>query len=518
MTEEAVQQNGLAQRLRQPVGSALLAAAVYLLFYVGMILFNAHPPRMPLALWLIVPPLTTVLYLLLLVVAIRLFCRLQISTRGQVTLFFVTLLLFLALNPAVHEVVRRLSHGESLLVIFGSLSIPDSPPILEVIVPFFLILAGTYFGQILARLIKERAILVPVMLVSGLIDFWGVYWGPVNQMSENAPMAVSGLATATTAAANIPPEVQEQLTGNLAFFGSIAPPDNIGIGDFVFLALFLTCAYRLGFSAHRTMWGVFWGLLVASVIMALDGVTLFGFEISISYLPGLLFICGGVLLANLRSWKLSRQEWMMTGVVVGVLALFIGATITYLTIENARVAREQQKRAGIVTYQLTAPAGYEVVQAVLEHIARGEKAPAELLPLDSQFLYVKTPDGLRLDQWKLWVLGREKTVTLDTSRDYVVNGEIARKHPVTWKVTQQTISPPIITLQQLRTPDRKDNLAIILSASGLPESSFALLDDPQHLAGLAGKQQWFILHLQLKGARLIGDKKQVLHELSYSTR
>ncbi len=192
--------------------------------------------------------------------------------------------------------------------------------LLQILVPFLLILTGAFFGQIIARLIRERALLVPVGIIAGLVDFWGVFWGPVGNWSASSPVAVTKMASAASAAVMVPNNVV--VPHQLEMLVRIAPPSSIGIGDFVFLAMFLTCAYRLDFSPKRTMWGIFCGMLLCSVVMALNGMRLF--PIDLNYLPGLVFIAGGVLLANIRSWQLSRQEWLMTLALVGVLLLCIG--------------------------------------------------------------------------------------------------------------------------------------------------------------------------------------------------
>ena len=164
--------------------SALVGAVLYLVFFIAMTFINLHPPKLPPVWWLLLAPFTTVAYLIILVYTIRLLCRLTLSAGQETLLMLVALLLFLVLNPMVRDIAYRLLTGESWAKIFASLTTPDTFPVLQVLVPFLLILTGIFFGQLLARMIHERALLVPVALVAGLIDFWGVYWGPIGAVER----------------------------------------------------------------------------------------------------------------------------------------------------------------------------------------------------------------------------------------------------------------------------------------------------------------------------------------------
>lgn len=193
-----------APREQRALWSALLGSALYLAFFTGMTLFNLHPPKLPPVAWAVITPLTTVCYLLILVYTIRLITRLSLTARLETLVMVSALFIFAAINPAVRDVIWGLLHGEKLERIFALMGSVELSPALQVLVPFFLILTGVYFGQLLTRIIREPGILMPVSFIAALIDFWGVYWGPVGTWSEQAPAAVTHMATAATAAVATP--------------------------------------------------------------------------------------------------------------------------------------------------------------------------------------------------------------------------------------------------------------------------------------------------------------------------
>ncbi|HOS43953.1 MAG TPA: hypothetical protein PK794_09705, partial [Armatimonadota bacterium] len=361
---------------RSPVWAAAGACLLYLVFFAVMTAFNqyaaAHPVTLPLAGWMGMAVLTTVGYLLILMHAIRQLCRVPLSARAEGWLTLGFLLLFLVVNPLTWEIVRLLGQGASLEEIFARMTKPDMSLLAEVVVPFLLILTGVFGGRLLSRVVREWGMLLPVGLIAGMIDFWGVYWGPVHVATTRAAEAVSGLATATTAAAAVPEEVKAQVPRSLAFLVNLQPPQNIGIGDFVFVAFFLACAVRFWRSERRSAWGIFTGLLLACVLFAIEGTTVVGLDLRFDYLPGLLFICGGLLLANWGRWQLTRQEWVMTGVLVAVLGGCIGVAAIQAEMNKPRVSRSV----------LRAPLGTDrdILERAFRAVSRDSLAPATLAP------------------------------------------------------------------------------------------------------------------------------------------
>jgi len=472
--------------------SALLGSALYLAFFTGMTLFNLHPPKLHPILWAIITPLTTIVYLLILVYTIRLITRLSLTARLETLAMVVALFIFAAINPAVRDVIWGLLHGERLEKIFALMGSVDLPPSLQVLVPFFLIVTGVYFGQLLTRIIREPAMLVPVSIIAGLIDFWGVYWGPVGAWSEQAPAAVN-MATAATAGAATPQHVYEQMPQQLQIFSSISPPQSIGIGDFVFLAFFLACAHRLGFSARRTMWGIFFGLLASTVVMALDGTRLFGHDISIQYLPGLVFICAGAMLANLRAWRLSAQEWAMTGVLVAILAAFIGVSIV-----RAEMGKPHDIKQA---FTLTASSNEELFAQAIKRSVGNLQPAGETLVTSAGFQFVVQRKKPVLDAWEIQILVRSANA-LGGNHRFTLGGYRVKPGANTWQIKAIGLSK-----RRLEPAEWAQDQA----EHAVPAKAFSLVE---RIASepVAAKDKVLMLLMNEKQAALFGETRNILQK------
>ncbi len=318
---------------------------------------------------------------------------------------------------------------------------------------------------------------MPVGIIAGLVDFWGVVWGPVGSWSVSAPAAVSQMASAASASVAVPHYVT--LPKDLAVFANISPPSFIGIGDFVFLALFLTCAYRLGFSPKRTMWGIFCGLLCSSLVLAMSGLTICGIKVQIDYLPGLAFISAGVLLANLGYWKLSRQEWGMTLGLVAVFVALIGYS-AYANEQSKPHIRQQQMT-------ITASSGRAAIEQVAMRLREKLKPGTELLPIAIEAAFFARPPHTPavITQWKIILVERRAKASLHDLHDFVIDGvnqgplaATTDKKVSRWLVIVNSQSPPKTSLQILASLNRKraDDLTLLNGTSGIPASAFSLFD------------------------------------------
>lgn len=171
-----------------------------------------------------------------------------------------------------------------------------------------LFLLGCLFvGKILSRIVRERAMVLPVCVVAALADVFTVFWGPTSQALENVPELVKKLSVAI-------PEV-----------GSAAGPEGakglahvatMGIGDFIFLALFLSLAVRFGFPLART----FWAVLIAVAVGIVFALTIRG----LAGMPLLPYVCLGFVAVNMRQFHLSAQERRDLLIALGVVVLLFG--------------------------------------------------------------------------------------------------------------------------------------------------------------------------------------------------
>lgn len=440
---------GLGREVSAAWRSAMLGIGLYLVYFAGMYVFNLHVPRLHPYIWAGVNIASTVAFLLVLVYAVRFIARLHLSARHEVLLMFGCLAVYLCLNATAIGMMSTLAGDPAWLKAWAHMTPASKHPYAAVLAPFLLVLTGAFFGQLIARVVRERTILLPVSLVAGLVDYWGVYWGVVGELSKMNPMLVTEVASAPTAAAQVPSEVISQLHQSLppvlAVFGTIAPPDAIGIGDFVFLAFYLTCAYRLGFSVRRTMWGIFFGLLGTSILFAMNGQEVFGYLISIEYLPALPFICGGMLLANIPLWRLTKQEWAMTAVPV---ALMLGL-ISFSAFRVQQDAPREVRRVGTPK----ADTAQQAIDWALSRLTTGtaeqdrkrakEMGVAMPKPLVGhaqvevrvvQFTYRLAAKGPTAQSWQMYAMGTAQPPRRETTWEYLLQAQPTPKEPGFWYV------------------------------------------------------------------------------------
>ncbi|RYX81812.1 hypothetical protein EON83_22395 [bacterium] len=178
---------------------------------------------------------------------------------------------------------------------------------------FALLGLGTFFGLLISKMIKHANMIGPIGVMVALIDIWGVLFGGIvaQLLTNKATKSI-----ATTAMGSGP-----KLGAATSKF-HLALPD-IGIGDYLFLALFLGAIVHFGMNWRASaiwMW--------AGVSAALLAIVLLPF---IPALPGLLFLGAGAVLPNLKYFQFTREEkfaLLYAGIFVGLLTigLYFGFT------------------------------------------------------------------------------------------------------------------------------------------------------------------------------------------------
>jgi hypothetical protein len=176
-----------------------------------------------------------------------------------------------------------------------------------------LLLLATFFGLLVARMIRHANMVGPIGVMVALIDIWGVLFGGIvsKLLTNKSTQGLAGHAMASG----------PRLGAASAKF-HLALPD-VGIGDYLFLALFLGVLVRFGMNWRASaiwMW--------AGVSLALLAIVLLPF---VPALPGLLFLGAGAVLPNLRYFQFTREErfaLLYAGVFVLLLtvALYFGLT------------------------------------------------------------------------------------------------------------------------------------------------------------------------------------------------
>ena len=168
-------------------------------------------------------------------------------------------------------------------------------------------------GRLLSRLLRDANLLLPVCLVALIADFFTVYFGPTGKALEHAPKLVEKLSVGLPQAGSA--------TGAAGAAG-LAMLATMGLGDFIFLALFLTAAARFGFALRR-------GSALIAGLVCLGLLAYFALplmDVNLPGLPLLPFITVGFLAAYWRRFHLSRTE--KVALVWGVLllaAILLGA-------------------------------------------------------------------------------------------------------------------------------------------------------------------------------------------------
>lgn len=162
------------------------------------------------------------------------------------------------------------------------------------------VLAAGGLGAALGRLIREPNILAPAGVFAAFADFVVVNFGTVHRALQTE----KGQAMVAAVSASIP-AIHPRLTTL-----------TIGPADFLFLGLFLVCAARFQMGLRKNV-------VLLSVVLAVSLVAVQADVIKA--MPALAPMSLAFVIANLRCFRLSRQEVISTFVVI-VLAggLFLG--------------------------------------------------------------------------------------------------------------------------------------------------------------------------------------------------
>lgn len=158
-------------------------------------------------------------------------------------------------------------------------------------------------GYAVSFVIRESGMILPVAVLAGLTDCWNVVIGPLGRLVERSPDVVAAFAV----------ELPSPVVG--------ARTTMMGMGDFVFLALYFGVLHRFSMNENGAFW-LSYALLTASML----AVTKWGLAV-----PALVPLSIGVLLPNARNIRLSRQEWFAVLYTLATASiLLIGLTVYML--------------------------------------------------------------------------------------------------------------------------------------------------------------------------------------------
>ncbi|MCC6403643.1 MAG: hypothetical protein IT207_06495 [Fimbriimonadaceae bacterium] len=174
---------------------------------------------------------------------------------------------------------------------------------------FGLVAWCTGLGALVASLIKERNLLLPVALFLAGLDVFFVFHpsGPVAKVMSQNPEILSSVALEV-------PMAREAAPGRAPKEPKIEPFAYVGPADVFFSAMFFVALYRFEMRARETArW------LVVALVGYLILVML---PIGLGMLPALVPIGLTVILVNRGEFRLAPQEKAMTA-FVGAIAVFL---------------------------------------------------------------------------------------------------------------------------------------------------------------------------------------------------
>ncbi|MHB0997696.1 MAG: hypothetical protein ACYC27_00505 [Armatimonadota bacterium] len=221
----------------------------------------------------------------------------------------IAILMLVQLGFTVSLARIRMSAGRSALVALGGLCIFIGVMYLlmkvklsePVIVAFLLALRdlslmtfAASLGYTISFIVRDKNILLPAAMFAAVVDYWGVTWGPLSVMLVKQPAVVAA------ASVQMPTPVAH------------VPGTMIGMGDFLFLALFFGVLYRYDLNVKSAFW-IGYALLTATMflVMAVD-----------IAVPALVPMSIAIVAANIKKLQLKREEKLAT-IYVGAFLLVL---------------------------------------------------------------------------------------------------------------------------------------------------------------------------------------------------
>lgn len=166
-------------------------------------------------------------------------------------------------------------------------------------------------GALLATLVKERNILIPIAIFLAIFDFFLVFSpvGVTKQLLQKAPNLLPNVGAQIPMAVTMPTE------------GRAVPSAYVGMADVVFLAMFFIALFRFHMRTRETLRVVIPALIIYLMIVLFLGDIQIG-SFSLGTLPALVPIGLSVLFVNRKEFQLTKEEKQST-IVVAIIGLAI---------------------------------------------------------------------------------------------------------------------------------------------------------------------------------------------------
>ncbi len=267
---------------RQPKQAAVVYVLAYVLVAVaGGWITGQIAPSIILAFAITIVAALVLLFSVLVVLSI---CRLQLGVAGEVLAVVVLSAMFALVRPSVFAFAGRwLGAPEAGLQLARMIPALPGQFLLGNVV---LIVWAAFLGRLVSRIIREGKLLLPVTIVAAIVDIFTVFWGVVAQVQEKAPEVAEAFS------ASAPVEVPEGVWAPILAA--------VGIGDFLFLSVFLAVTIRFAMRPVKTMWAAYVVMLVAPLAFSIIPST--------TGLPGLPFLAVAALWANRGHFSYTKEE------------------------------------------------------------------------------------------------------------------------------------------------------------------------------------------------------------------
>ncbi|MBP5093380.1 MAG: hypothetical protein J6332_04970 [Abditibacteriota bacterium] len=281
----------MTQRLKTFSLCALGYIAVLAVLFFLRLPFNRHQIWM----WFTLQGFSTIVVMMLVFAVIFSYADLRLKplkyaglaalfALGVAAMFFIAAALIHGGVPAFREVSRVTTFYS------GPLRIP---------INLFQILAAASLGCFVSGIVKDKGLLLAVVLVAACTDVWTVFAGPVGQALEKIPQA----ATATSASLPV------------AGMKGLYPLAIIGVGDSLFTGLVAACVAKFGLNMRRNY-------IFVSVFMTLAMLSLMIFWTV--KIPALVVLSVAVVCANFGEFRLKPAEKRDLAIAFVLFALVLG--------------------------------------------------------------------------------------------------------------------------------------------------------------------------------------------------
>ncbi len=245
---------------------------------------------------IVITSIPTITFMAAQISVVYYFSKLKLGFKGSVISLLACLAgLTLIVTAIVWEsgVVAKL-HRMPTLPETGFIVGVYHPGLLKMLMFAVIMLTAASIGYLVSLRIKDKNLLLPVVMFAASIDFWTVTAGPVNTVMSKAPEIVKAVS------APIPK----------AGTGAFVPAVMMGMGDPLFMAVIFAAVHRLGLNGKRNFVFVFCAMTIA-MLAVMMGI--------VPYLPALVALAIAVIAANWRQFKLSKQEKISTAIVAVLL-------------------------------------------------------------------------------------------------------------------------------------------------------------------------------------------------------